>query len=356
MRVVYYCILLALFSIKSVHSHNPENELTADIQAYCQYITEKNNAKKSLLLSPDVVVRAQNSNNDYPYQNNLISALSKDLSDIGKSNQLKQLINDECNYYKLTQEASLQIQFAIPNAQKKAQHFKLQQINSAKNKLNALLKTIQKKIDSQNETLTSFYKVDSSLQKLDEAEREIQVNLAIQQPPDIVTIKLKDLLNQIWTAEKKRKLTRNKLEKLQNWSVQIQAGGQQSFSSFTHNKTIQPYAALFLRYNLGSIPSNDKKDKSLNHYMDWKNKQVNGTQKQLSRLIRSVALLKSVEEQRLNRLKVHYNKYYGLTKKLSAVNSFKASRFKQQIKIDRIMMDIEIKYLEYFTQRLNEIS
>ena len=85
-------------------------------------------------------------------------------------------------------------------------------------------------------------------------------------------------------AQKKRESTRNNLEKQKNWSVQVQAGAQQ-YLPFNHTQTIQPYVALFLRYNLGSLYNNNKIDKSLTRYTDWKSKRVNGVQKQLFQLI-----------------------------------------------------------------------
>lgn len=147
----------------------------------------------------------------------------------------------------------------------------------------------------------------------------------------------------------------NNLEKLRNWSLQLQAGTQQSLSSISQNQAIKPYAALFLRYNLASIYSNYKTNKSLNNYTDWKTKQVNGIQQKLSRLIQSISLLKSTEEQRLEHLMTTHHQYYGLTKKLSAIDSSSANHFKQQIEIDQIMMEVEISYLQYFTHLLKSI-
>src|SRR3990167_4655298 len=180
MKVVsLFIFLIFTFNITSVYSNNLKNELGEDIRAYCHYIETKNNAKKSLLISPELIVRAQNATNDYPYQNNFITALSKDLADLGKLRQVKALIQDECHYYQLHQEAILHIQYAIPTLQRQALNFKLKSIQAAKSKFAVLLKSVQKKIDSKDDTLMSFYKIDSSLHKFEEAEREIRTALAI---------------------------------------------------------------------------------------------------------------------------------------------------------------------------------
>ncbi len=50
-----------------------------------------------------------------------------------------------------------------------------------------------------------------------------------------------------------------------------------------------------------------------------------------------------------------YNNYYGLSKTLNTIDSSNANRFKQQITIDQIMMEVEISYLKHFTYLLKEL-
>ena len=265
------------------------------------------------------------------------------------------MIDDECRYYKLTQEAKLQIQYAVPSIQRQALAFKLKQIQAAKEKLNTLLSTIKKRIKHQNDTLYTYYQVDSLIQKLDDAQRDIRVSLAIDHPLKIEYIKLDELLTKLGMAQKKRESTRNNLEKQKNWSVQVQAGAQQ-YLPFNHTQTVQPYVALFLRYNLGSLYNNNKIDESLTRYTDWKSKRVNGVQKQLFQLINSINLLLVAEQERLKHLQLSYQKYDGLSKQMHLVDSIKASRFSQRIEIDRLMMDIEIKYVKYMVELLRGVA
>src|SRR5208283_5467218 len=95
-----------------------------------------------------------------------------------------------------------------------------------------------------------------------------------------------------------RQRTLNQLEKQNNWSVELQGGAQQNIGSY-QNQMIQPYFSALVRYNLGSIPSNNKLDKSLNSYMNWQNKQVTGIQRNLSQLINTISSLKAAEQERL---------------------------------------------------------
>jgi hypothetical protein len=349
---LYPIFFFALFNANSVLANALPKELLADIKAYCQYIQTKNEVKKNTLMSPEFIVRAQNTNNDYPYQNNIITALSKDLSDLGKAKQLKILVQQECAYYKLKQEGLLQSEFALSNAQKKALRYKLRFLNSAKSKLVTQQRLVEQKIIDQNDTLTSIYEVDSALHHIDEAEREIEINLALLQPTNIHTHALNMLIHELSIADKNRQATLNKLEKLSQWSLQVQAGAQHNGFNFNHHESAQPYGALSLRYNLGSLVNHKALETSLNDYGHWKSQEVNGIQKKLMRLGQSIIYLKIAEKKRLNNLRAKYNKYFVLAKKLSRLNSSKAQKFSQQIKIDQLLLEIEIKYLKYFIQQL----
>jgi transcription initiation factor TFIIIB Brf1 subunit/transcription initiation factor TFIIB len=345
MRFVYIAVLLSVLGIQYLHAEPIQDELSQDVLSYCKYIEEKNKARSDLLTAPDVVVWVQNANIDYPYQNNIVSALSKNLSDFGKAKQLKQLIKDECAYYRLSQEAKVQIQYAIPTIQRQALLLKLHHIRVAKSKLKEWLGKIQNRIDKKNDTLSTYYQLDALVQRLDDAERDIDVTLALQPPHEINKVRLKTLFNRLVQADKRRLATRNRLAKQDNWSLELQTGAQQNIT-ISNNQNIQPYVAVIWRYHLGAPLSNRERDKALEQYADWKNKKVNGIQKQLLNLIYSMNELESAEQKRLEHLKQNHQKYEGVSKKMDAIDSLRAAHFKQQIEVDRIMMEVEMNYAQ----------
>ena len=78
------------------------------------------------------------------------------------------------------------------------------------------------------------------MEKLESEERDIRVNLAIDQPSKIDHVQLDKLLSDIRVAQKNRQLTRNDLEKQYNWSIQLQAGAQQYLPSNQYkNQTVE---------------------------------------------------------------------------------------------------------------------
>jgi hypothetical protein len=346
--------LIGLLGSYTANAKVIKNEALADSKAYCQYIKDKNKAQSILLQSPDAIARLDNGLSYNNFQKIAVAGLSKDLADISKAQYVNELINTECTYYALNEEAKLHIQYALLAVKVQALNFKLQQIEIAKSKLIQLLKTMKRRIHKQNETVITYYGIESSLIKLGDEEREIYIELAVQPVPRLIPTNLKQLLKNLVITQEKRKKTLNKLEKQNNWSVRVEVGTQQDLSNGL-NQNVQAYFALLLRYNLGSIYSNSKKSNSLNDYMQWQKKQVLGTQSQLKHLITSIVSLKVADEQRLALLMHNYNQHFGLSKKLSSINSMKAARFRQAVEVDKIMMKIEINYLKRSIALLKEL-
>ncbi len=359
MRIVVFLTILAT-TINYIYAQHTENRALEDVTAYCKYLNEKKGAQITALRYPDAVVFLNNINNANgganfnDFQKVAIAGLSKNLFDYNEANLLNQLIQDECAYYKLNQEAKLQIQYVISALKIKALKYKLQQIEDATKKLNSLLSTINQRVLKHNDTLHSFYEVDSSLKKLEDAERQIDLEIASQSVPQITFANLSQLLRQVITAKVKRQKTLNELEKNNNISIQIQAGAQQNLS-YQQNQNTQPYFSLNFRYNLGSILSNQKLDKSLISYADWQKKRVEGTQTKLLTLMTTIKSLKVAEENRLNHLKKNYMMYFNLSQKVDKIKTPKATRFKQRLDVDQMLMKIEINYMKYTVALLNKI-
>jgi hypothetical protein len=352
---VFCCFLFFVIGLGCVHAK--QAGLDADVEAYCRYITEKNQAKTQALIAPDAIVRAQNSNNDTLLQNNLVSGLSKDLVDFSKAKEIRRLIHDECQYYQLSQEAKIYIQYAIPRVRSQALSYKLELIQTAKHKIQRVLRTISQRIEHHHDTLQHYHQMDLMLQRLINEERDIHIQLALERAPQMHQLKIKDLLAKIGAAEHQRQKTKNQLAKHYNWSLQVQVGAQQQYEDYPESKhTVQPYAGLFVRYNLGSMLSNKTMNKSLESYSDWKNKQINGIQNQLIELMRSVTMLRQAEQQRLDSLNSSYRQYSSLSQKVNVLDSTKAAHFGQQIEADSLFMQIEINYIKHLLALLDEMT
>lgn len=355
MKFVRTGILLACHMvINTAYSAFPEYAIAADSKAYCQYIRDKNKMKSILLRSPDAIARLDNGLNYNNFQRIAITGLSKDLSDLSKAKYVDDLIERECTYYTLNQEAKLQVQFALASVKAASLDYKLQQIQKARSKLNNLLESVKHRIDNQNDTLINYYNLDSSLIKLADSEREIYIELAGQHIPKMTHPNLKKLLQKLTIAQEQRRKTLNTLEKQNNWSIRVEAGTQQDLSNMS-NQNVQPYVALLLRYNLGDLYTSTKQNQSIRDYMQWQRQQVLGSLAELSELIRAISLLKKAEEDRLAFLQKNYKKHYDLTQKLHASNSVKAARFKRAIEVDKIMMEIEINYISHSIKLLNSL-
>lgn len=332
--------------------------LQDDTSKYCQYISNKQQAKYISLVSPDVVVHIDNDNTNEDEQS-VVFGLSKDLADFGRAKHVKQLALDECESYKVNQEAELQVRYAIALIENKAASHKLYLSQQAKAKVKDILNLVQKRVDTQNESLPGLYEVELTLHKLEDTERQLKSTLASVQLPNVNNSELNELLKATWLAEKNKQSTLNALEKKNNWSVQLQAGVKQTLVGNNlnnlNNSSSKPYFLVAARYNLGAIVANKYLDESLDNYLDWKNAQVTGPQHNLSKLIVSVVSLKKSEEDRLMGLVRFNNRYNSVIHELEQYDSPEAIRFKQKLDINQIMADIEIEYITYKVSLLKKM-
>jgi hypothetical protein len=361
LRIYRNCIILLFgMMVHSAYSETISTEADADTEAYCNYITEKNQAKSTLLRSPDAIVLYNNANNigenfnTNNFQKTVIAGLSKDLIDYKKAYHIDNLITDECRCYKLNQRAKLYIQFAIPSIKAHALRFKLKQIQIVKAKLLTLLATVKQRLNRQHDTLPYYYHLEGSLKTLEDTERQIHVDLASQTLPHLERTNLNHLLKAILNAKTKREKTRLDIEKQNNLSMQLQVGGQQNVSHI-QNQNVQPYFAVYVRYNLGAILSNGKREQALSDYTSWQNRQVLGAQKNLAHLIQAFQLMKKAEENRLTLLTRNARSSRQLHQKMTGLDSINASHFKQQLEIDKLMLQIELNDVKYTISKLQEM-
>ncbi len=285
------------------------------------------------------------------HKKNVVVGVAKDLADLNKARYVERLIHEECAYYRLDQEAQLQVRYSIASVKFEALKFKLAQIQIAKQQLKKILLAIKKRIDSHNDTLRTYYEIESSLMKLDDAEREIEVDLAGQQAPKMRPRKLGNLLKELSLARERRQKTMNQLEKQNNWSMRFEAGAQQDFSNH-YNKSAQPYIAVLLRYNLGSAFSDKLMNQALGEQTLWQENQLTGTQNQLSKLMLSLASLKAATEDRLSGLRQNYQNYARLSRKLTISKSTKAIHFRQEVEVNKMMLAIEINHAKRMIELL----
>ncbi|MFA6303983.1 MAG: hypothetical protein WC627_12745 [Legionella sp.] len=341
----FVAVIWFVFASNALYSQALHNESSDDFNAFCKYITEKNQAKSTALKAPEAIVRVANGDINNNFQKLAIAALSKDLSDLNKARYIDRLIQEECAYYKLDQEAKLQVEFALLAIKNQALEYKLQEIQTAKKNLRQLVHSVQGRLERQNDTMRSFYEVDMSLKRLEDLERQIYIDLVSRTIPKLRPVPLHNLLRNLQAAQHNRQKTLNNIQKNDNWSVQLQAGAQQNWPT-NQSQNIQPYFALLVRYNLGAMFSSSQMDHSLSSFKEWQNQQVLGTQKQLANLLSALNSMKAAEQDRLLHLKENHQKYHALSQKINKSNSLEAQHFKQQIDIDRIVMNIEIKYVQ----------
>lgn len=338
-------------TLDNVLLNSPETEQNY----YCEFLSTKAKAKQINLYSPDLVSKVdQTDSNDKRFT----IALTKDLIDLKRAQNIKKLAENECLLYKFNQNANIYAQYLLANIEAQTLIFKLEGIEEAKKNLNVMIKTVNQRVITQNETLPNLYAIEEKFYKLTETSKQIKSQLAQMKFPHIETDDFNALLKNIWLKENEHQLILNELEKDTSWSFQVVIGVQKTLNKEPTNKFAN-FVGFNAKYNLGKFFSDRELDNSQGSYLKWKNASLNGSQQNISRLIVTLVELRRTEKNRLEMLIDISREKSKITHKLDNIpESVDAQRFKNQINLDDIFNRLEIKSttkkIELIDQYLSE--
>jgi len=110
---------------------------TKDEQAYCQYVTEQAAATRDLLRTPSAVTGVTQPNTGLPMQS--VWGISSSLANIRKAGLTMDAARKNCELYNAATAAQQEIQFALPSLEKQALQHRLELIQQASAKLDAVI-------------------------------------------------------------------------------------------------------------------------------------------------------------------------------------------------------------------------
>ena len=183
---------------------------SVDQQAYCQYITEQAAAQRDLLLTPSAVAGVTQPNTGLPMQ--LVWGLSSSLSDVRKAGLTMDAARKNCELYSATTAAQQSIQYALPGLEKEALQHRLDLIQQASGKLDAVIATTARMLDAQNVTRPMLFSLQTTRIKLDADLADTQLKIAALYTPNLVSKPLKQLIAEKQSGEANEQKALDKAE------------------------------------------------------------------------------------------------------------------------------------------------
>ena len=149
-RLIVATAVLTMSSQMFAQDATPSAELQADQQAYCRYISQQAQAQRDLLRTPSATTGITQSSAALPMQ--LVWGVTSSLADIKKAGLTMDVAQKNCELYSATTSAQQDIQYALPGLEKQALQHRLELIQQADDKLDAILANTAKMLDAHNVT------------------------------------------------------------------------------------------------------------------------------------------------------------------------------------------------------------
>ena len=323
---------------------------SVDQQAYCQYITEQAAAQRDLLLTPSAVAGVTQPNTGLPMQ--LVWGLSSSLSDVRKAGLTTDAARKNCELYSATSAAQQSIQYALPGLEKEALQHRLDLIEQASGKLDAVIATTAKMLDAQNVTRPMLFSLQTTKIKLDADQADTQLKIAALYTPNLVSKPLKQLVAEKQSGEANEQKALDKLNRQNNWDVSLSIGAHQQINPVMGASAA--YGEVTVTYNLASRAINKHLDQAADAYAGWKKVQEGDVTRNAAILRQQLAAGISVQANRLKSLQDQQQQVESNLQLVANADTTAALDFRNQLTSAQLLLGIEIGDASFRLERIQD--
>jgi len=314
------------------------NNILADQQAYCQYMTEQAAAQRDLLLAPSAIAGVTQPNTGLPMQS--VWGLSGSISNMRKAALTTDAARKSCELYNATISAQQSIQYALPALEKRALEHRLDLIQQASGKLDAAIATTTKMVEAQNVTRPMLFSLQTTKIKLGADQADTQMKIAALYTPALVNGPVKQLVAEKQRSEANEQEALDKLNRQNNWDVSLSIGAHQQIKPLVNNTG--PYGAITVSYNLASRTINKHLDQAADAYAGWKKVQENDVTSNAAILKLQVTAGISAQANRLKTLQEQQKLLESNLQLVAEPDTTAALDFHNQLSTTQLLLGIEI--------------
>jgi hypothetical protein len=321
-----------------------------DQQAYCKYLTEQAAAQRDLLMVPNAIAGITQPNTGLPMQ--AVWGVSGSLSGVRKGVLTMDVARKNCDLYTATTSTQQDIQYALPSLEKQALQHRLELIQQASEKLDALLASTTQMVNAQNMTRPMAFALQTSKIKLDADRADTQSRIVSLYTPPLSGRPVKDLIAEKQGREVNEQKALDKLNRQNDWDVALSVGEHQQIDPWIDSRGA--YGEVSISYNLASHAINKHLDHAADAYDDWKKVQEGD-------VIRNADILKdqvvngiSVQDSRLKALEEEQKQIESNLQLAGRADTTAALDFRNQLTTAQLLLNIEIGDATFRLDRLRE--
>ena len=311
-------------------------DVQADQQAYCDYLSEQAMAQRDLLRMPSAVAGISQPTEALPMQ--AVWGVSSSLSDLKKAGLTMDVARKNCDLYGATTSVQQDIQYAVPNLEKQALQHRLDLIQQASEKLDALTTQMNKLLVAQNVTRPMLFSLETTRIKLDADRADTQSKIAALYAPESGDPPIKALVAQKQADEVAEQQAVDKLNRQNNWDVALTFGGRQQINPLDNRGL---YGSVTVSYNLGSHAIDKHLDKTASAYANWKTVQQGDVIKNAENLKKQITDGIAAQQSRLKSLQDEQNQVNANLQLVSQVDTSAALDFRNQLAGTQLLLDVD---------------
>jgi len=321
--------------------------------AYCKYVAEQAAGQRDLLRTPSALLGPIQPSTGTPPQ--LVFGVSDSLSDVMKSGLGMKAAKTNCDLYKATTEAQQHLIYALPRIEKDILRNRLDLIQAASDKLDALIADNMKLVEAQNLTRPALYALEGAKVRLDTSRTAALTGIASPYVPPLSDTSIKVLITDKLAAEAANLQATDKLEKQSGWDIKLNGGAHRQISSVARGvSSFGAYGEFNLSYNLGRRAITRHIDQSEAAYVNWKQTQFDDVVNQAAILKHQITDTLEIERTELVILHKHDKEIEANLRSLESVDTSNAIAFRNQLIADQMVLRVEIGDVEFRMSKLQE--
>jgi hypothetical protein len=341
---------LLFFSTLFVAAQNAPQNLLADSQAYCKYLTEQAQAQSDLLRTPNALGAFTQPETGLPTQ--LVVGATLSVSSFKKAGITLDVARKNCGLYKASTGVQQYLQYAASDLEKDALRNRLDLIEQATKTLDDLIGKTSRMVDAQNMTRPMLWALKTNKIKLESDRADTQSKIAAIYLPPLSEQPLKVQVADKQASDEDQQKAAAKLAHQNNWDVALAVGAHQQINPLSDG--VQPYGQVTVTYNLASRAIDRHLDRSVEAYTDWKKVQEGDVVRNVEILRAQVTGNIAAQESRLKSLQEEAAQVEKDMQLVGDVDTAAGLDFRNQLTSTKLLLGIETGDATFRLERLRE--
>lgn len=315
----------------------------------CRAVMEQAKAEALLLQMPKASAQLTQSPLN-GVQPQAVAGITHSLQDWRKGRLTLQAGVDACRAYSQDEDASLRIQFTVPQLEHDALENRLQLIQRSKDEFNRLLVDSAARLKAHTLTVQAQFTIQQALITAEADSATTEATTASLLIPELPGGSLRTLAQSATDAENRQNATALKLQETSAWDVAPEVGIRHQLYPFANG--FQPYGGATVTYSFGAKASNQHAEESQTAFSKWRADAIGSIPYQMGLLKQTIEREIAAQKRRLAVLQQEEATTQKYLQSVQGVDTSNALQFQVQVKCADLALRVELGDTEFRVDQL----